>query len=222
MHTRTDTGIELRRYTSTFTAQLREDGRVRLHCAAESGVGAAVTVGKSDATELHSWLAEVLQLSGPWWDRPIKDLLADLDELRGNPEAIVASAEEWTQAAKRMAAFSEAAKVLANRAASLALATMAEGEAVEAPSGRWAYVGKVRDGRATIRPEAFIEHADQLPDGYAPRTELRYPTVTQLRGAVKRGILPRELYRELVDSPPLVPGLRWRTLDGDDTMEDEL
>lgn len=224
MHEKDDTRIELRRgaTTNVLTCEVRDDGRFRFHTTAEIGVGAAVIVGKSDAAALHDWLAARLDgPTGPWFERPIKDLLADLDEMRGAPEALVASAEQWTEQAKRMAAFSEAAKVLANRAAALALAAMGDGEAVEAPSGRWAYVGRVRDGKASIRPEAFAEHANELPQGFHPRTELRYPTVTQLRGAVKRGELSRELYRELVDSPPLVPGLRWRTL-ADDPEGDEL
>lgn len=106
------------------------------------------------------------------------------------------------------------AKALRDSIAARMEANMGDGEAVVCPStGRVAYMGPLSDGKATVVAEAVNEMGDHLPDTLRPRTYTRYPTVTDLRGALKAGEITRQVFDELVDQPGTRVGLRWRTID---------
>lgn len=96
-------------------------------------------------------------------------------------------------------------------------ANMGDGEAIVCPStGRVAYIGQLSDGKATVVAEAVNEMGDHLHEPLRPRTYTRYPTVTDLRNALRSGDITRQVFDELVSQPGTRVGLRWRTIDIED------
>lgn len=89
---------------------------------------------------------------------------------------------------------------------------LGDGEAVRAPSGRVFYLGP-RSGGCTVRTQAVEELAGELPELLRPRDERRYPGVTAIRDALRRGEITRETHDLLLDEQPPRMGLRWRSLD---------
>lgn len=83
---------------------------------------------------------------------------------------------------------------------------------VSTMTGRIAYKDLVSNGKATINTDALDELRPQLPPGLRPEPTTKYPSVSDLRKAKstlrKLGIRLGAVLNE----PPKVPGLRWRTL----------
>lgn len=89
---------------------------------------------------------------------------------------------------------------------------LGDGKAVVAPSGRLAYLGP-RSGGCTVRTQAVEELAGELPELLRPRDERRYPGVTAIRDALRRGEITRETHDLLLDEQPPRTGLCWRKID---------
>lgn len=86
------------------------------------------------------------------------------------------------------------------------------GEVEIMPSGRVVFSGRVADGKATVNTRALAEHADELPEHLQPRETVVWPSVSEIRDAATKRLIPRKLMRILIDEPPKVPGLRFRTI----------
>lgn len=146
--------------------------------------------------------------------------LPDLIEMErsargGNPEFLAAGVEHWQEEMDRATFAVERARTMRDRCAAWLEESLGEGEAVVAPSGRIAYLDEVSDGKASVRVEAIEEFAEHLPEHLRPRQVTRYPTVTDLRKALRERVIDRETFAQLVDEPPRRMGLRWRTLTPD-------
>lgn len=151
-----------------------------------------------------------------WWETPLPDLIARMEQAHaGDGDALAALVEHWQREADAMAYRVEAAKTLRDRATALLEQSLTAGEAVVAPSGRVAFLGRVADGKASVRPEAYDEHAETLPPHLRPVQVTRYRSVTDLRKAAKAGDITWETFRLLVDEPGKRDGLQWRTLTPD-------
>lgn len=129
-----------------------------------------------------------------------------------------ASVEGWTETARQLEKAAKLAKEYASTAGDALLAALGDGEAVQAPSGRFAIRTIGRDGRAAVRPEAFddLDH-EVLPPHLRPRmqTSRVLPGVTDLRKAASDGLIEWETFRLLVAEGPKVPRLSWRKLPTD-------
>ena len=151
-----------------------------------------------------------------WWATPLPELIDDLTTRHGqDPEALAALFEHWQEVKDAMESRAAMAHALRDRCAALMERTLGEGEAVVAPSGRIAYLDEVSDGKAGVRAEAIDEHAEHLPTHLRPRQVTRYPTVTDLRKALRERAIDRATFAAIVDEPPRRMGLRWRTLTPD-------
>lgn len=150
----------------------------------------------------------------------------DLDEIRRGEEQAAALTdptelsvlhEATTALIESMERRIVRAKALRDQIAARMEANMGDGEAVVCPStGRVAYMGPLSDGKATVVAEAVNEMGDHLPEPLRPRTYTRYPTVTDLRNALRSGDITRQVFDELVSQPGTRVGLRWRTIDIED------
>jgi hypothetical protein len=133
------------------------------------------------------------------------------------PGRLAAELEALDEARKRAQVMDQALRAWQDAVRARMVASMGEGELVNAPSGRSAYIGKVSGGSATVRKAAFSDvDPETLPPTCRPRqqTKLVLPGVTELRKAAHRGELSWETFRLLVDEPQRVLGVRWATLDG--------
>lgn len=133
-------------------------------------------------------------------------------------EPLAAHVEAWARAADDLADAARLCKEFSRSAGDALLARLGDGEAVRAPSGRWAIRTIGRDGRAAVRKAAFDDmDPEALPPHLRPRmqTTLVLPGVTELRKAAHDGLITWEQFRELVSEGPKVPRLSWRKLPTD-------
>jgi hypothetical protein len=133
------------------------------------------------------------------------------DELAAVAAAVLEAAEQEAAAARRREA---AAKLKAQQARGILEAHLGDGEAIAAPSGRFAW----RDpdaplGNAELHLPALLEAAPHLPDYLRPVMTWKGPSVTELREADKRGELEAAgvTLAELIVEAERGAKIRWRT-----------
>ncbi len=137
---------------------------------------------------------------------------ADMADL----EDAVALLEDLESEGRRLKLRDENRKLARQTVESVLAGRLGEGEAIPAPSGRFAYLGEVADGKATVNQEAAQEYAYRLSEaGLAPRIVTKYPTVTDIRDAVRKRRIPRDVARAVLIMPPKRAGIRWMTPEGD-------
>lgn len=146
----------------------------------------------------------------------LQDVSASIERVKaeGDPAALTAALENVGHIRDALKVIAEYARAVDDAIRARMVEVMGHGEVSMAPSGRFAYIDKVSDGRASVRPDAVDEHAGELPPDLRPREVLtvKRPGVTELQRAARHGDIPWELYRLLVDEPPRVLGVRWRTM----------
>lgn len=97
------------------------------------------------------------------------------------------------------------------------MAKLGAGEAVQAPSGRIVFKDEGPQGAATVNKTAIEEiKQSDLPPSLRLRYETKYPGVTAIRDAARKGELPAGLTEaDLLIEAPRGSTLRWRTLGGE-------
>jgi hypothetical protein len=131
-----------------------------------------------------------------------------------DPTELAVMHEATTDLIDSLARMSVRVKALRDSIGAALEREMGDGEAVVAPStGRVAFIGPLADGKARVREEAVNEMGRELPSYLLPKTFTRYPTVTDIRDAVKHGELRRDQAADLIEEPPTRMGLRWRSMD---------
>lgn len=96
------------------------------------------------------------------------------------------------------------------------MAKLGAGEAVQAPSGRVCFKDEGPQGAATVNKTALEENEMRLPASLRLRYETKYPGVTAIREAARKGELPAGLTEaDLLIEAPRGSTLRWRSLGGE-------
>jgi hypothetical protein len=126
------------------------------------------------------------------------------DEAAAYHESLTEEIRRHEQAATHLKATREAVRnVLFQR--------LGPGEvAVSHHNGRVCVKKLAPETSATVNREAVDDYAAILPEELQPRREMKYPTVTAIRQAIKDRRLPRDRGRDLLIEGERVYALRWQ------------
>lgn len=162
-------------------------------------------------TDAHSMILANAQAGGGDPAARVRAMTVAAETL--DADGLAAEVEALAAIRKAAQATADEAKVATSIAESVMVNRLGEGEAVQAPSGRMGFRGKVSGGRRTLVEAAMVEHRDELPEDCKPVQVWKLPTLATVDAAVKGGTIPRRLVSLIIHTPPKVDAIRWRTLD---------